>query len=134
MTRNNADFGNGASSGRSIIMYHGTSKANAESIMKNGFKDNTHLHPDDQIAADYGSHIIKVTIPDNLVFESPHYHEQDHEAKEYGEGADGTYDRNYYTSKDDPGSERVIYKGSNITPVSMYKNPYDFSAGFTHHD
>jgi hypothetical protein len=130
MTRTNEEFGNGTGTGRAITMYHGTSEENAKNIMANGFNDNTHLHPDASIAGDYGTHIIKVTIPDNLKFESPLYHEQDHEAKMYGEKVDGTYDVNYYHSKDDPGSERIIYDGKKIIPVSMTKNMDESSAGY----
>ena len=129
MTRNE-EFGNGTGSGRAITMYHGTSEENAKSIMANGFHDHVYLHPHAEIAGDYGSHIVKVTIPDNLTFESPHWDEQDHEAKMYGEGADGTYDVNYYTNKNNPGNDRIIYKGHKVTPISMHKNDYEGSAGY----
>jgi hypothetical protein len=125
MSANNEDFGNGTGSGRAITMYHGTDEESAKSIMANGFRNNVYLHPDPSIAGDYGSHIIKVTIPDNLKFESPYYHERDHD----GEEADGTYDENYY----DPRSEnpdRIIYDGRKVTPISIEKNKYSSSFGY----
>lgn len=125
MSANNEDFGNGTGTGRAITMYHGTSEESAKSIMATGFRNNVYLHPDATIAGDYGSHIVKVTIPDNLKFESPYYHERDHDAEE----ADGTYDENYY-SRHEPGNDRIIYDGRKVTPISMYKHDYIHSAGY----